>query len=749
MIAIVSAYRRDKDIANDELAKEIRDDLLKDSIGEAVEALLDEEPSPDLKLQTFRVDGVEMSLKQDRSSAWENSHDEPVQILHSFFQQLDIWAGQEETHELALLTIRRVMRLNQQAMVWRQLLALLAKHPHLAKQLRGLADAKPLMLAAELKDEFGRFLGTLYPFLSIEERGLLEDRILAISEQGEGYEREIWQSRSDELLTALGEIELVREAARSRMASLKARISANALTIPASSGFFQLSPDEVERMYHRGESPEERSARDHVRPIIEPIEQFGSRHINGVPTFEEAETTLRQMEELVVQLERTDESKLPEKLRDSIVASLAGACAHIARIPTLDCGTDLGKVVKKVLLLAASNRYPEPRPDELKQFDKGPGGGWPIARVVATEGLLALAAGSGCTDTAIIQTLDVLVKDPSATVRYPIAHYTTWIRQTHPGRMWEWIEALAKDESITVREACVQTLEKLAHVDAPRSLTLMGQILENIPRDREGSDRLTRTTVQALTGWYVWRNETAAKAIIEQIAANVLERASHAGNMLFVLREPLTHGLMEGSGEPAAIRHRAIEILKSLSTQSCRMIRSAFEKRHQDQQSSPQEESAVQSLLKLTHVIASEVYFASGALQTDRVSLPAIISRPEQTRFYWEAESVFDDLSGIGAPSLAHHLMETLEMYIDTDPRGVFLRMAATIRAGKRWDYQYEQLAQDVVVRVVRRYLADKRALLQDDEECQRALREILETFIEAGWPAAQQLAYRIDEIHR
>ena len=88
-------------------------------------------------------------------------------------------------------------------------------------------------------------------------------------------------------------------------------------------------------------------------------------------------------------------------------------------------------------------------------------------------------------------------------------------------------------------------------------------------------------------------------------------------------------------------------------------------------------------------------------------------------------------------------------MYIDTDARAVFLRVASVVRAGKRWDYEYEQLAQDVVLRVVRRYLADKRALLQNDEECQRALREILETFIEAGWPGAQYLAYRIDEIHR
>jgi hypothetical protein len=143
------------------------------------------------------------------------------------------------------------------------------------------------------------------------------------------------------------------------------------------------------------------------------------------------------------------------------------------------------------------------------------------------------------------------------------------------------------------------------------------------------------------------------------------------------------------------------------------------------------------------------VYFAAGVHQPERESLPAIITRPEQTRFYREANSVFDDLSAIGAPSLAHRLVETLEMYIDTDPRAVFLRVAATVRAGKLWNYEYEELAQTVVLRIVRRYLADKRALLQENEQCQRALREILETFMEAGWPAAQQLAYRIDEIHR
>jgi uncharacterized membrane protein YeiH len=97
---------------------------------------------------------------------------------------------------------------------------------------------------------------------------------------------------------------------------------------------------------------------------------------------------------------------------------------------------------------------------------------------------------------------------------------------------------------------------------------------------------------------------------------------------------------------------------------------------------------------------------------------------------------------GLLLGSRLHSPTQSLIIPIDAAALGLF-------RAGKRWDYEYEQFAQDVVLRIVRRYLADKRALLQDDEECQRALREILETFIEAGWPAAQHLPYRIDEIHR
>jgi hypothetical protein len=230
-----------------------------------------------------------------------------------------------------------------------------------------------------------------------------------------------------------------------------------------------------------------------------------------------------------------------------------------------------------------------------------------------------------------------------------------------------------------------------------------------------------------LTAWYVQRNESAARTALDRITSNVAEYADQAISIPFMLRDPLTHGSIDEQGESASIRGRAVQLLRTLSKQSCDAVRSILDNGSQNQQSASHSESSSRSLFFLTNVIASGLYFAAGAFQQGRVSLPAVITRPEQTRLYWDAESVFDDLSSIGFPALAHRLVETLEMYIDTDPRDVFLRVAATVRAGKRWEYEYEQLAQDIVLRIVRRYLADKRALLQNDDECQRALREILE----------------------
>ena len=71
------------------------------------------------------------------------------------------------------------------------------------------------------------------------------------------------------------------------------------------------------------------------------------------------------------------------------------------------------------------------------------------------------------------------------------------------------------------------------------------------------------------------------------------------------------------------------------------------------------------------------------------------------------------------------------------------------VKSGKRGNYQYESMGADQIVQIIERYLAEYRSLLQDDAECRVALREVLDAFVEAGWPAAQRVSYKLDEIFR
>jgi hypothetical protein len=58
-------------------------------------------------------------------------------------------------------------------------------------------------------------------------------------------------------------------------------------------------------------------------------------------------------------------------------------------------------------------------------------------------------------------------------------------------------------------------------------------------------------------------------------------------------------------------------------------------------------------------------------------------------------------------------------------------------------------MAADLAVRLVERYIAEYRSLLETDDECRQVLIAVLDTFISAGWPSALRLSYRLQDIFR
>jgi hypothetical protein len=106
-------------------------------------------------------------------------------------------------------------------------------------------------------------------------------------------------------------------------------------------------------------------------------------------------------------------------------------------------------------------------------------------------------------------------------------------------------------------------------------------------------------------------------------------------------------------------------------------------------------------------------------------------------------------LAETGVPSIVHSVIETLDHLLPTNPQCAFTLIGRAIASGKADGYQYDSLAVDLMVKVVRRFLAEHRALLQQDAALRDVLLDVLDVFVQVGWPQAQDITYGLHDIFR
>jgi hypothetical protein len=121
---------------------------------------------------------------------------------------------------------------------------------------------------------------------------------------------------------------------------------------------------------------------------------------------------------------------------------------------------------------------------------------------------------------------------------------------------------------------------------------------------------------------------------------------------------------------------------------------------------------------------------------------------PDAT-FFKHAKPLLKTLASMTHAHTAHAVIETLAFFLPLDPVGVLLLIAQSVNASAANNYQYESLAEELIVKTVERYLAEFRPLLREHPECHVALMEILDIFVRVGWPKAHQLTYRLGDIYR
>jgi hypothetical protein len=100
-----------------------------------------------------------------------------------------------------------------------------------------------------------------------------------------------------------------------------------------------------------------------------------------------------------------------------------------------------------------------------------------------------------------------------------------------------------------------------------------------------------------------------------------------------------------------------------------------------------------------------------------------------------------------GTPHTIYYLIDLLASLRLADPPRVFDLVAhALLDAGRLHGFQFESLGADRFVEVVGIFLADHRDIFNDLSR-RAKLIECLDAFVEAGWPKARRLLYRLPEL--
>ena len=464
------------------------------------------------------------------------------------------------------------------------------------------------------------------------------------------------------------------------------------------------------------------------------------------PDIDAALAVMPTLNALDSALRASDASATTDELVHTGHGYLVEAASKIARIPELDAASELGILVQRILDDGVTAHWPAEGADD-EHYD----GGWSSlpGRIEAVEGLFSLFANPGFDSQHILANLRILAQDRLPVVRFQVAWRLLLLCDRAPEAMWELIESMAADPNYRIRVEVIAKLDQCARALPNRALALITKMLDEAGTARGKSEEVTNSCIACLTCYYLWRDDPTAKASVERIVEGIPATAHDAGRVFPTLRNALQYVETANPERALRTRERAAELFNAITGKAVPVMRELIEKRLRREEPTKEERAQFDDLERLLVTCSTELYFASGAFQELRHGLPPVLSTREQRELYPAIAPSWDLLAEIGSPNLVHHLVQTLEMFVPIDPARVFLLIGKSVLAGRLWSYHFEDQAVELVVRIIRTYIAEHRSIFEKNPDCLRVLRELLDLFITAGWPSARIVAYRVDEIFR
>jgi hypothetical protein len=705
--------------------------------------------------------GNDVQVQPDGSNVWDSNgldHDEEAQMLDAFEAWVTELADERpEAIEGFLAILRRELR---PAALWRRVLLVASRHPNpFVPEIEPLVTAGEVLLSNDLSSLVGDFLSAAFPRFSPEARAHIESAVMRLgeaqAEDGSDDSKNLarYRGRSrDRLLGCLAEDALVTAPARERLQELlKANEVPENTSLSGFGGWTRSEYGEREILAEGGVDPDS-PANQRLQRLEEPVKAFGEQHRNGNPPDEDVRSVEEPLRELWAAIHDAEPDGADQAQVEFARGYASAAAEAITRGHDMSAEHPALSLATEILLAAA--QHPVPGSTDNPDFDDHPSWGSPAPRIEAAGGLPFVAIHAAAATEPVLSAIETLSADPSPAVRFRVAGRLHALRTSAPDLMWRIADRIAAhDGSTAVRQALVSTLPRMTLPDdVGRLETMLEAIFEGADGDRPGATKLRELCVEVMTDLFVWRNREAAGQFLQtRLVEAIPERADSAQHIVFRVRDAMTHGtVLPNVPEETAIRDRAIGLTIQLLERSLiafAQLNEQLRGRADVAEDDPEFKTA-RTVARIIDGICMNLYFATGVFD-EKQNKPTRTSMEQRARLYREAGQLLDMLPDAPLPTVTHHLLETLEAFVPFDPRGVFVRIGRTVRSGQAGAYETDSLGADLFVRLVERYLAEYRTLLQRDDECRQILVEILDIFVRAGWPQARKLTYGLQDIFR
>jgi hypothetical protein len=706
---------------------------------------------------TFDFAGRSVRFSSDYSAIWNSgdvyNDDAPLKMLRIFSRYFDEVLSCEGDQSNLTEVVDVILENNRAAVIWNLLLEKGAKAPFtIGYQLRPLIWAEPILTEYDTSTNAGNFLGVIYPLLSEFEREKIEVLILSIPEKNSDVATRFNIQVRNRLLGCIPSELLVTKRAIEVIRELHELDAVPKNTPPFHfEGFTSHQFTEEDYLKEKGVAIGDASNLQ-IRTLYLPLKSFVEAHANRIPTLLEASAISPQLEKLIIELTNAERDNVHEDVREFGWGYLIQTCEEIVRNDEISCMSDIGEFVKSLLIAASHHPNPMPDPQQEAQFSDFLSWGSPSPRIDSAIGLMLLGRIASCIDEALINAIQRLSKDPVPAVRYQIASRANALVNTAPDIMWHLLDRYSKEEmNLGVLQGIVHgPFYRLATDYSENVVALTLKIFERIVENRKATD-IRHTCATIWLNLYLWQDNLICRESLNNIInkADDLDLITH---IVFQLQDKLAISDLVGQEKVSAgIREKSLELLLMCTNLVTQRIKE-FEA-FNDPKFTPSEEQneLIQKHYYLVERIALTIYFASGAFE-EKESIETrsrILSIDEKIRLLNTLDSIILRLADLSIPGVTDDLVKTVDSLAVADPAKSFLLMADIVRAGKLGGYQFESLAAERIVAFVERYLAEHRVLLRENSDCQKALLDLLDIFVEAGWSSARRLTYRLEEIYR